>query len=182
MTCIVGVQTETGVMLGGDSLGSNGYTGTSFQAPKVFRLTPQVAAGYTSSFRMGQLLQHQLTPPTLHGDELAWAIREFIPAARELFKSHGYAHVQNNEEEGGVFLLAVRRRLFTVQADYSVLESRYPFDAVGSGEYHAKAAMWTLATRKTVKSPRALLKAGLDAASAFVVSVAPPYNFTSTTL
>lgn len=183
MTCIVGVRTAKGVLLGGDSLGSNGWTGTSYQAPKVFRLSRQVAAGFTSSFRMGQLIQHHLTLPTLHGDELTWAIRELVPVIRDTFKSHGYAHVQNNEESGGVFLLAVCARLFLVQSDYSVLEARLPYDAVGSGEAHALGAMHALYKPKAAQTDaaaRTFLKTALDAASEFAVGVAPPYNFTST--
>jgi ATP-dependent protease HslVU (ClpYQ) peptidase subunit len=177
VTCIVAVKTTDGVLLGGDSLGSNGYSGTPYQAPKVFRLSRQVAAGFTSSFRMGQLIQHHVTPPTLHGNERTWAIAELIPVIRETFKSHGYAHVHNNEECGGVFLLGIRDRLFLVQGDYSVLETQHPYDAIGSGESYAMGAMHALHGKL---KPRPLLKAALDAASQFAVGVAPPYNFVTT--
>jgi ATP-dependent protease HslVU (ClpYQ) peptidase subunit len=178
VTCIVGVKTGSGVLLGGDSLGSNGYSGSSYLAPKVFRLTPEIAAGYTSSFRMGQLLEHNLSVPSLTGDERSWAISELVPALRETFKQHGYAHIHNNEENGGVFLLAVRDRLFQVQSDYSVLEPRMPYDAVGCGEHFAMGAMHALWKPKL--DARKFLRAALDAASAFSTGVGPPYNFTST--
>jgi ATP-dependent protease HslVU (ClpYQ) peptidase subunit len=180
MTCIVGLRTEAGVLLGGDSLGSNGYSGNSYHAPKVFRLSRQVAAGFTSSFRMGQLIQHHLQLPPLAGDELAWAIKTLVPVIRETFKTHGYAHIEHNTESGGTFLLAVRDRLFTVQNDYSVLEAREPYDAVGSGEAYAVGAMHAL-WKPNLTRPRRFLTAALDAASAYAVGVAPPYSFTSTT-
>jgi ATP-dependent protease HslVU (ClpYQ) peptidase subunit len=179
MTCIAGVKTEGGVLLAGDSLGSDGESGTSYLAPKVFRLSAQVAAGFTSSFRMGQLLEHNLELPVLHGDERAWAIKDFVPALRELFEEHGYSKIEHNEETGGTFLLAVRARLFLVQGDFAVLESRVPYDACGSGEQFAMGAMHAL-YRPKMKHHRAFLKAALDAASAFSVGVGPPYNFTST--
>jgi ATP-dependent protease HslVU (ClpYQ) peptidase subunit len=180
VTCIVGVRTVKGVLLGGDSMGSNGYSGAPTLAPKVFRLSRQVACGYTTSFRMGQVLEHHITLPALDGDEHAWAISAFVPALRETFKEHGYANVHNNEETGGTFLLAVRDRLFTVQGDYSVLERIDPFDACGCGESFATGAMHAL--YKPQVSPRRLLTAALDAASAYSTGVAPPYNFVSTRL
>lgn len=182
MTCIVAVKTKDGVLMGGDSLGSNGYTGTAYRSPKVFRISPEIVAGYTSSFRMGQLLEHHLTPPLIgNGDELRYAIRELIPRVRDMFKSHGYAHVLNNEESGGVWLLAIRARLFLVQSDYSVLETLYDYDAVGSGQDFAMGAMYAL-QKTRAKNPRAFLKAALDAASEFAVGVAPPYSFVKTSL
>jgi ATP-dependent protease HslVU (ClpYQ) peptidase subunit len=183
VTCIVGVKTETGVLLAGDALGSNGWSGTPYKAPKVFRLSRQVAAGFTSSFRMGQLLQHHLTLPTLHGDELAWTISELVPVIRQTFKDHGYAEVRNNEETGGTFLLAIRARLFVVQGDYAVLETRHPYDAVGCGQDYAMGAMHALWKPKTGHSPaaaRSFLRAAIDAASEFSLGVGPPYNFTTT--
>jgi hypothetical protein len=60
MTCIAGISDkETGITyLGGDSLGSNGYSGAINKQHKVFHLqdTNEAIIGYTSSFRMGQLL------------------------------------------------------------------------------------------------------------------------------
>jgi ATP-dependent protease HslVU (ClpYQ) peptidase subunit len=179
VTCIVGVKTKGGVLLGGDSLGSDGSSGMSYQAPKVFRLTRQVAAGMCGSFRMGQLLQHHVVAGDVGGDELKWAITNFVPAIRDVFSEHGYAHIKDNEETGGTFLLAVRDRLFKVQDDYSVLESRKPYDSCGSGEDFALGAMHAL-WKNDLRQPRKYLTAALDAASEFAVGVAAPYHFTQT--
>jgi ATP-dependent protease HslVU (ClpYQ) peptidase subunit len=179
VTCIAGVVTKEGVLLAGDSLGSDGYAGKNYIAPKVFRLSSQVAAGFCGSYRMGQLIEHHLELPPLGGDEQAWAIKTLIPQIRDLFTDGGFAHVKDNEETGGTWLLAVRRRLFLVQDDYSVLEARQPYNAVGCGEDFATGAMHAL-WKPPVKNPRAFLRAALDAASAFSTGVAAPYNFTST--
>ena len=55
MTCIVGVldKENGGVWVGGDSLGSNGHTGSVYNQSKVFRNKSRedVVIGSTGSFR-----------------------------------------------------------------------------------------------------------------------------------
>ena len=178
MTCITGCKTDGGVLLGGDALGSSGYSGNVNSESKVFRLSREVACGYTSSFRMGQVLRFHVTPPQISVDELQWAVAEFIPVIREAFRAAGYSEIHNNEETGGTFLLAVRARLFTVQSDFSVLENRTAYSACGSGQSFAMGAMHALWTPKV--KPRQLLRAGLLAAEEFATGVRGPFSFTST--
>src|SRR5207253_5816115 len=145
---------------------------------KVFRLNPQIAVGFTTSFRLGQLIEHHVAWPGLDGDELTWAITWFVPALRKALKLHGYA-IENNDR-GGEFLLAVRQRLFLVQPDFSVLETCDPYDALGDGEDFAMGAMHALWER-TSDLGYAFLEAALAAAAAHSIHVAPPYTFVSTT-
>ena len=60
MTCIVGMVDGQGtVYIGADSLAAGGYQKTIRKDAKVF--TNGIAVmGYTSSFRMGQLLRYKL--------------------------------------------------------------------------------------------------------------------------
>jgi len=62
MTCIVGIQHDGRVYIGGDSAGVAGYSITSRADAKVFTVGPYVM-GFTSSFRMGQLLRYGLKAP-----------------------------------------------------------------------------------------------------------------------
>ena len=178
MTCIVGVKTDTGVLLAGDSLGSAGYHGRVRADIKVFRLTPEIACGFTSSYRMGQILRFHVEPPCIHGDLYEWAVREFIPVVRAAFKEHGYSTIQNNEESGGTFLVAVRDRLFQVEDDFQVAESVWDFDACGCGDAYAMGAMWSLRAAKL--KPRQFLTKALDAAVEFSGGVRGPYTFAAT--
>lgn len=185
MTCVAGVKTATGVLLAGDSRGTNDDAGSqaTFTAPKVFRLTSEIAVGYCGSFRMGQLLEHHVTTTALRGDEASWAITELVPTIREVLKTHGYTTVENNEETAGSFLLAVRGRLFEVHSDFAVLERDDAYTAIGSGQMVALGAMHALWEPKIGHTPaaaRAFLKTALDAAAAFATGVAPPYRFTTT--
>ena len=62
MTCIVGLIDGNRVWMGGDSAGVSGLDITVRSDPKVFR-NGDFLIGFTSSFRMGQLLAFRLRPP-----------------------------------------------------------------------------------------------------------------------
>lgn len=145
MTCIVGIKTETGVLLGGDTQGSSGWDSRERVDGKVFALGKhrRVAIGFTSSYRMGQILRFHLELPTLDADADAyeWAVMRFVPAARSVLKHHGYVKIENSREESGTFLLAVRNRLLSVYDDFQVAEAAAPFAACGCGENYALGAL-----------------------------------------
>ncbi len=64
MTCIVGWLEGDDVYIGGDSAGVNGYYGKRIRADeKVFTKNGTMIFGFTSSFRMGQILRYSLTIP-----------------------------------------------------------------------------------------------------------------------
>lgn len=177
MTCIVGVATPNGVVLGGDSLGSSGWDSTERKDPKVFKLSREVACGFTSSYRMGQILRFHVELPPVGRDEYAWAVKDFIPAIRAAFKEHGYAQIDNSVESGGVFLLAVRKRLFRVDSDFQVGEPVAPFEACGCGEGYALGALHVLGNSGT---PRQRVKRSLEAAARFSNGVGGALKFVET--
>ena len=66
MTCIVGCIHNGKVFLAGDQLGSNGYYKENHEKlTKVFKVG-EFLIGYTTSFRMGQILQYSWTPPAIY--------------------------------------------------------------------------------------------------------------------
>lgn len=144
MTCVIGLVEDGKVYIGADSQAADGWNKRTVAQPKVFLNGPFVI-GYTSSFRMGQLLQYQLEVKS-QGDEsdYAYMVKEVIEAVRDCLKSHGWAKVENNQEEGGGFLIGYRGKLYEVQSDMSVLEYIDGFGAVGSGTNYALAAMAAL--------------------------------------
>ncbi|XVV11230.1 hypothetical protein ACQP2X_41330 [Actinoplanes sp. CA-131856] len=60
MTCIVGITDGTTVTIGGDSAGSDGWHVAVRSDSKVFQVGPYLM-GFTTSYRMGQLLRYSLT-------------------------------------------------------------------------------------------------------------------------
>lgn len=142
MTCIVGIEDGEFVYMGGDSAGAAGYDLSIQVEPKVFQVG-KFLIGYTSSFRMGQILQYNLSvKPQEQESDFAYMVSVVVEAVRDTLKQHGYSHVENNVEEGGVFLIGYNGRLYVIQDDFSVLHRSDRFNAVGCGASYALASMW----------------------------------------
>lgn len=172
MTCIVGLRTDTGVLLAGDSLATDNDAAWPRNDNKVFRLSKEVAIGFAGSYRSGQILRYHVNLPTLlpEEDEFDWAVKQFIPEVREKFKEYGY-------EAGSNFLLAVRGRLLQVY-DEQVAESTFDFDACGIGESVARGTLYVLS--ESDLPARTILRKALDAACTFTTVCRGPYTFAET--
>ena len=179
MTCIVGIVSKGKTYLGGDSAGVAGLDITIRKDKKVFH-NGEMVMGFTSSFRMGQVLQYDFIHPEIDTDDLmAYMVKSFIPALRECFKKAGYAKVDSNRESGGCFLVGVRGRLFQVDSDFQVGENVCGYAAVGCGENYAYGSLFTSAEGADLK-PKWRLEKALEAAAEFSGGVVAPFNFVHT--
>lgn len=182
MTCIVGLLCSDGkIYMGADSAASEGASVHTVKTTKVFRNGPFLI-GYTSSFRMGQLLQYEFEPPTRDPDDdaLAYMVKDAIPAMRKCLKDGGYTKAENNVETGGVFLVGYEGRLFRIDSDFHVGEPLQPYTAIGSGEDIALGSIYST-HGTTITSRERILKA-LNAAQEFKGSVREPFNVECLTL
>lgn len=145
MTCIIGYVDKGKVYMGSDSAGVGGWTLTRVAQPKVFQVG-DFLFGYTTSFRMGYLINFAFTPPEIGGEDLVKYLNtSFIDAIRKVLKDGGFASKSNEVENGGTFLVGHSSgRLFTVQDDYAVIESNLNFASVGCGSQLALGAMSAL--------------------------------------
>ena len=179
MTCIVGMVSGGKVYIAGDSAGVCGEDLQSRKDSKVFRTGPYIM-GFTSSFRMGQVLRYSFNPPNPPRSECElhrFMVNDFVESLREAFKKAGCASGEGGTERGGTFLVGVHGRLFIVDADYQVGESRFPYNAVGSGAQVALGAMF--ATNKG-HMPYVQLDMALEAAEAFCTGVRAPFSHVET--
>lgn len=172
MTAIVGLVHRGVVHIGGDSAGVDGMALVVRADAKVFRKKGYVF-GFTSSFRMGQLLRYSLKLPEPKRDLDAFMATTFVDALRDCLKAGGFAGKDNEREEGGTFLVGVRGRLFTVYGDYQVGQSADGFAAVGSGDQVALGALF--ATAGTGLGPRRRVIGALKAAERFNSGVRGPF-------
>ncbi len=143
MTCIVGLVDNGTVWIGGDSAGVAGWNLLIRQDRKVFTNGPAIM-GFTTSFRMGQLLEHVLVvpePPEDAAQLQAYMCTTFVDAIRECLKLGGWASKNNDTEAGGDFLVGICGRLFEINTDYQVGEAAAGFCAVGSGMTVALGAL-----------------------------------------
>lgn len=178
MTCIVGIIDKDRVIIGGDSAGVAGLNVTIRKDTKVFKNGPFIM-GFTSSFRMGQLLMSsKFKPPKqkLRQSDYDYMITDFIDCIRTLFKTSGYSKINNNEEEGGTFLVGYKGGLYDVQDDFQVGISVAEYNVCGCGVYYAKGSLYT---SKNIADATDRVTKALETAAHFSGGVCPPFNYVS---
>lgn len=179
MTCIVGIARNGIVTIGGDSAGVDGWDLDIRADLKVFRDGPFVM-GFTSSFRMGQLLRYAMPQPEhFEGVEIEeFMATTFVNEVRETLKEGGYARKNEEAESGGTFLVGYRGRLFMIGNDYQVAESVSGFCAVGCARSQAIGAMAILT--KTRKAPKVMVREALHVAERYSAGVRGPFHIVQT--
>ena len=180
MTAIVGITDGTTVVIAGDSAGVGGVVTEPRRDAKVFANGPYVI-GFTSSFRMGQLLRYAFKAPIPPEDEEglhAFMCIDFVNAVRQGLKEGGWATKNNEQEGGGDFLVGVRGRLFKIESDYHVGELLDGYSPVGCGAEIALGSLHT--TSKAEMSLEARAIAALEAAAHFSTGVRPPFTLVDT--
>ena len=176
MTCIVGFVEGDTVWMGGDSAGVAGYDLTVRADQKIFKNGPMLF-GFTSSFRMGQLLRWALTIPD-HDPRVdieKYMSTTFVNAVRECLKTNGWATTENGHESAGHFLVGYKGRLFHVQGDYQVGIPLDGYAATGCGDQIAHGALF--ASREVAGRDRVEL--ALRAAERFSAGVRAPFHIDS---
>ncbi len=174
MTCIVGLLTDDRIYMGGDSAGVAGYAMSNRRDPKVF-IRQGVLIGFTSSFRMGQLLRHKLHVPDqgVKQNTEEFLVTSFVDAIRACLKTGGYAKKENEVEEAGSFLVGYKGGLYNIQSDYQVEELYDDFNATGSGADVALGAMYV--SENSRRSPKRRIVDALRAAERFNAGVRAPF-------
>ena len=178
MTAIVGLIENNTIYMGGDSAGVSGLSVTVRKDPKVF-INGKFIFGFTTSFRMGQLLKYSFVPPD-HPNNLGinrYMNTLFIDDVRKCFKEGGYLKTSNEGEEGGNFLVGYRGRLFNIDDDFQVGIPYNSYDAVGCGHDLCLGSLYT--TDKFILDPMERVKIALEAATEFNGGVREPFNILS---
>lgn len=173
MTCIVGLVENGNVYIGGDSAGVSSLSVTVRNDRKVFK-NGEMVFGFTSSFRMGQLLNHSLTVPD-HPSGMPiqkYMVTLFVDAVRECLQEGGYARKINEGEVAGTFLVGYQGKLFTIESDYQVGENLLGYASVGCGEDIALGSMYSTVGQE----PKVRLLTALKAAEKFSGGVRAPFH------
>ncbi|MEV4436621.1 hypothetical protein [Streptomyces sp. NPDC049555] len=174
MTVIVGLVHNDRVHLGGDSAGVSGLRITVRRDPKIFRNGPY-AMGFTTSFRMGQLLHHAFKAPKPKGDLDGFMATVFVDKLRTCLKNGGWARKDSEQEQAGTFLVGIHGRLFVIYDDYQIAEPADGYAAVGCGSEIALGALH--ATSALDVKPRKRLTLALVAAAHHSAGVCAPFTY-----
>lgn len=172
MTCIVAIAEKGNIWMGADSAGVGGLFLQTRKDPKIY-CVGDMLIGFTSSFRMGQVLAYQFNPPN-HEKNISiekYLATVFIDEIRKTYKIAGYAKKESEVESAGTFLLGYRGRIFKILDDYQVAESNQKFDSCGCG---VEIALGSLYSTKDL-NPKTRILTALKAAESFSAGVRAPF-------
>jgi len=174
MTAIVGLVDNGTVYMGADSAGVDSCYNLTVRADRKLFIKKDFLFGFTSSFRMGQLLQYKLSLPIRDKEQdiFNFMVCDFVEAVRTCLKQGGYAKKDNEVESSGTFLVGYQGRLFKIDSDYQVGENVCGYDACGCGESYALGSLFSH-NGHMEGEPRVLL--ALEAAQQFSAGVRGPF-------
>lgn len=174
MTCIIGYIDKEGVYIGGDSaaVSEDDLSYNIRNDEKVFAKGDFIF-GYSTSFRMGQLLHYKLKIPAHPKgmDNHQYMVTLFVDAVKRCFEDNDYTEMMT--DEGGSFIVGYKGKLYVILSDYQVAQPKENFAALGCGEGFAMGAMFA----STEKDPIKKMEIALNAAVAFSMGVKPPFSF-----
>lgn len=177
MTCIAGIAQGGKVWIGGDSVGADmsTYSMTVRADEKVFR-KGEFAYGFTSSFRMGDLLRYAFAPPeqTAKQGDREYLCTAWMDSLRVCMATGGFKQTENGVETVGTFLLGYRGTLYQVCDNLQVAVAASGYDACGCGRDIAKGSLFS-----TKGDPRRRIITALRAAEAGMVVVRGPFKVVS---
>ena len=180
MTCIIGYVQKDKVYIAGDSAGVGGYEISIRKDPKVFK-NGKFIMGFTSSFRMGQLLmssKFKVANQKPKETDYHYMITSFVDAVIKTFKNGGFLKKENEVFHGGAFLVGYKGKLYQIESDFQVGEVEDAFNSVGCGSDIAKGAMSVLDSMEDLTPEQKLIKA-LESTTRFSAGVAAPFNIVS---
>lgn len=172
MTCIIGYIDKDGVYIGGDSaaVSEDDLSYNIIADTKVFQKGDFIF-GYSTSFRMGQLLRYKLRIPNHPKgmDDFQFMVTLFIDSVRKCFQENDYNAFAVDD---GSFLVGYKGKLYAVFSDYQINCPKESFAAMGCGEFFALGAMFAT----TEKDPQKKIEIALSAAVNFSMGVKPPFT------
>lgn len=181
MTAIAGFVSGNKVYIAGDSAGVGGGQTHHRKDVKVFKISAgktgqkrEMVIGYTSSFRMGQVIRFHVKLPAHPAkmDDYEYMVTQFIPAVKKQFKKHGYERKKDGEDRGGTFLAGYNGNLFLIHDSYQVAMQLDPYAACGCGRDLCMGALHAL--RDMDLKPEERLTLALESAIRFSSGVEGP--------
>lgn len=171
MTCIIGLIEGGNVYLGGDAMIVGRGFGTVTPAPKVFRKigrsgTGEILVGCAGRSRFCDVVEHGWNVPAIpSGGAVELFVRgKLLASLREALR--------DDPGSPGTMIIGIRGRLFSMESDFSIIESTDPFAACGSGDTVALGALCAL----NGVGPEARIRRALEAAAHLQPSVSPPFT------
>lgn len=182
MTAIAGLVSGGKVWIGGDSAATNSWLMQTIRDdPKVFRVG-EFLFGTAGSIRMKNVLRYSFSPPTpTEGNtEVAYFVRQFIPALRTEYRNAGIIEADKGVDSiCGEMLIGWRSGLYFMQSDLQIAKASKAscFHAIGCGGDLSLGSLFT--TEGTKLKPEERITKALQAAERFSAGVRGPFTIES---
>ena len=182
MTCIVGWTNGKNVWMGCDSAGVGGGYDLSIRSDKKIFIRDEMIYGFTSSFRMGQILRSCFSRPEQSSkkDDYDYLCSDYIDALIDCMKKKGFAKIDDGVVEGGTFLLGYKGNLYIIESDFQVGKVYLPFNSIGCGSKYALGYMWSYRDFNqtfTKDSVEGILDSALLCSEQLSAGVRGPFHF-----
>lgn len=183
MTCIVGIEKNGVVWLGGDAAATSPDMGqTIIGEPKVFA-NGSLLIGVCGSPKVMDALKHTDWEPYLSSsdssDGRTVLVNEFAPAFTRKLKELGcLSKFKEDDSDGfyGALLLGYKGKLYNMQSNFQLITTAYGFNSVGSG---SDIALGSLHATGRMKNPKQRILKALEAAAINNAAVRPPFTIIS---
>jgi hypothetical protein len=147
MSCIVGLSDGSTVWIGADSAANGGDVTVAYKSPKVFR-RGQFLFGVVESFRLRDIVHHDMQvsrrKPGMPDDQyLVQYVVEDIRAACQAADFNLEVFADDEDLEAGALLIGYHGRLWTLDWDYHLGETRDGYAVIGSGAPYALGSLHT---------------------------------------
>lgn len=147
MTIIVAAKGVDGTFIGADKIASKGWDSRARVDKKVF-LAHGIKYGFTSSYRMGQILQfHSIDcgeDELMYSDPFAYTVKYLVPMWRKVLSEHKFSRNVEGEDIGGEFIVVVSGEIFIIESDFQVRHVAEGYAACGCGENYALGCLFNL--------------------------------------
>lgn len=176
MTLIAAQMDKTGIVwMAADSLGSNSNGDRYIRKDKKIFKKDGYLIGYTSSYRMGQIIEHKAKLPELPLNNRGNIhIVKVIDAIAESLYNNNYTMEKDNRHYGGEFIIGWHGRLYCIQSDFQYSTTAINYMCCGAGEDFGLGALHTAQKLKGSNEIEALLYA-MRAGTKHNCFVAPPF-------
>ena len=185
MTVVVGILGKDRVLMASDSRVSLGHYASSLQdGGKIFKPKGynDVIVGYAGAFRGAQLIRHnELFVRWLKDDtterlkteeiDMEYLVNDLSGIVGELIYGDYPKSDKHQNPPTVIFILGVKNKLYSIHSDYSVIQFREDYIAIGSGRDIASGSLHTTVGEK----PEVRLYKALKASAYHDVGVAGPF-------
>jgi len=174
LTCIVGIETDDGVIMGGDALSSSGDgSGSVLREKKVVR-SGAYLLGAAGSARMAEIaLLANLPPPPKRG-VFRFMVKTMVGVVRAECEA-GKIELDRSKEhhaDHAEIMFGIAGHIYIMRPDFAIERARCGYAASGSGSPHALGSLYSTRGLK----PHARVVLALEAAEAHGTYVRRPWT------